>query len=76
MEGQLTWAILITIFGLVFWGFGLFYLTKKRFLKEFDVLKDITPLPGIYNYWIVKSMILCGGLLILPLGLYGIIQNL
>jgi len=78
MESQVIPFSLVTIFSLFGLYFGIFQVTKQKFIKTdiFSVLRDITPLPDILNYWLIKIFIIVASFFFIYIGLYGIINNL
>jgi hypothetical protein len=55
-------AMLIIFFGIACICLG-FYMTKYRFFKKetFEIFRDITPLPSVVNYWLLKLLFILGG---------------
>lgn len=78
MNSELIPAALITVFCLFSLYYAFFILTKQRFLKaeNFSVLRDLTPLPDLFNYWLIKIFIVISGSIVTVIGFYGIITNL
>lgn len=78
MDSEFIPATLITIFCLFALYFSLFSLTKKRFMgaESFAVMRDITPLPDLVNYWLLKFFIIIAALLFVVIGINEMAMNL
>lgn len=60
MGSELIPRALIGFFSVFCLYLSIFVFTKQRVLKteDFHVFRDITPLPRVVNYWVVKLFIM------------------
>lgn len=75
--GEFIGMIVVLVTGITLMWAGIFYLTKRNYQNQADegmeYLMKITPLPRIFNYWLVKMLFVVAGLLGLIAGIYGLV---
>lgn len=78
MNDQLIPALLIALFGIAALYFVFFIFTKRRFMdtENFAGFREITPLPPIINYWLLKCFIIFSSLIVTYLGIDGVLIHL
>ncbi|MFJ7367260.1 hypothetical protein ACIQWQ_24605 [Peribacillus frigoritolerans] len=72
--GEFIGMTVVLVTGITLTWAGIFYLTKKNYQNQdegLEFLMKITPLPRIFNYWLVKTLFIISGLLAFLASIYG-----
>lgn len=77
MAGEMLSTIGINLIGLSCAIIGFFVVRKKAFIEteKFTAFKNMLFLPLIVNYWIVKIILIVGGLFLVFFMIYLMIQE-
>lgn len=78
MNIDLLMDYLLILMGLGCLLAGIFLLKKDRFMNtdDFSVFREMTPLPAIVNFWILKIGTIIGSLFLLRICVYLLLRDL